>query len=103
MKSQTEVSFDISSRDATTIRKIARRARLIYLDNGTDRETLDISMDLIATHANGCPLRLDDMLAADDFNLMHDISGISRHLDRETGALMDHFRPRYSAPLSAAA
>lgn len=53
-------------------------------------------MDLCACHANGNPLRLADLLAADDLNFTHDITGIARHMDRETGQLRDLFSPRFS-------
>src|SRR3546814_19495088 len=60
-----------------------------------DRRGLE--MDLAECHANGNRLRLDDLAKADDFNLLHDVVGIHRHLDRETGKLMDHFVPRFTA------
>lgn len=60
-------------------------------------------MDLTAVHANGNPMRLADLLAADDFNFAHDIVGISRFLDRNTGRLTDCFSPRFSARELAAA
>jgi hypothetical protein len=92
-----EVSFKASAADLLTARKIARRARNLYLDAKIDRDAIDIQMDLIATHANGCPMDFDQLLAADDFNLMHDVGGIDRHLDRETGELTNCFRPRFAA------
>lgn len=97
-KSKTEVSFSCSEADRKTIRAIARRARDLYLEQRVDRPALDIDMDIVATHCNGNPLRLADLLAADDFNLLHDVSKIARHLDRDTGKLTDHFRPRFSQP-----
>ncbi|MGX1353394.1 hypothetical protein AB7M49_007015 [Bradyrhizobium elkanii] len=93
---QRGVSFSTSAKDAGLIRKIARRARDILLSLQIDREALDIRMDLAATHANGCPLDFERMLAADDFNLMHDIGGIARHLDRSTGKLDGRFSPRFT-------
>lgn len=89
------VSFDISPKDAATVRKIARRARDILLSIKIDRPAMDIAMDLTATHANGCPMDFDRMETADDFNLMHDVGGIARHLDRETGKLVGGFLPRF--------
>lgn len=56
-----------------------------------------VMMDLTAVHANGNPLRLKDMEAADITELAHDIYGIARHLDRDTGKLKDCFSPRFSA------
>lgn len=92
------LSFHATTADQLIIRKIAKRARELYLEHNVDRDRTDIAMDITATHANGCPLRLQDLLDADDFNFMHDVSGIARHLDRETGQLTDHFLPRFRVP-----
>lgn len=51
-------------------------------------------MDLTACHANGCPLDLEKMLTARDFDFAHDVLGISRHISRKTGRLKHHFFPR---------
>jgi hypothetical protein len=55
-------------------------------------------MDITACHLNGCKLDLAKLLAADDFNFAHDVLGIRRHIDRETGQLMNCFRPRFAKP-----
>lgn len=91
-----EVSFTVSRNDGRLISEIADRAWAVFKKNkirGTDRMSLE--MDVTAVHANGCPLRLFDLLEADDFNFAHDIFGIDRHLDRETGQLLNCFRPRF--------
>ncbi|WP_315833943.1 hypothetical protein [Bradyrhizobium prioriisuperbiae] len=93
-----EVSFDCPETERKIIRAISRRARDLYLENGVDRAALDIAMDITAVHCNGNPIRLNDLLAADDFNLLHDVSKIASHLDRETGKLSGFFRPRFSRP-----
>ena len=93
---RAECSFECPESDRKIIRKISRRARELYLSHEIDRDAIDIQMDVTATHCNGNPLRLADLLAADDFNFLHDISKIARHLDRETGKLTDCFRPRFS-------
>jgi hypothetical protein len=96
-KSKTpDVSFDCSEDDRRIARAIARRARDLLLDHSVDRPALDIDLDIVATHCNGNPLRLADLLGADDFNLLHDVSGIARHLNRDTGKLENFFRPRFS-------
>lgn len=59
---------------------------------------MSIHMDIIATHANGCPLRLLGLLEADAFNFTHDVCGIRRHLNRNTGKLENCFVPRYAMP-----
>jgi hypothetical protein len=95
-KTQAEISFDATPTERALVRKIARRARVIYLAARVDRSAADIEMDLVATHANGNPMDFEKLLDADDFNLMHDVGGIGRHLNRETGELEDFFSPRFS-------
>lgn len=90
-------SFNCSDADLRIIRQITTRSRNLLANMGVDRSSLDIQMDLVATNANGNPLRLADLLAADNTNLLHDVCGIAKHLDRNTGKLADGFRPRHSA------
>jgi hypothetical protein len=74
---------------------LERFERLIGADK-VDR--LSTMMDLEACHCNGCPLDLTGLLeAAGDADLVHDVAGISRHLNRQTGVLVNHFHPRYAA------
>lgn len=86
------------ARDAAmaTIQKIADRAVHVYADHDVRVERRDVLMDISAVHFGPQKLRLDDLLAADDFNFMHDVTGINRHLDHETFELRDSFRPRFS-------
>ena len=63
------------------------------VSKGFDR--MDTDMDVSAVHAI-TPLRLKELSETDDFNFFHDIGGIARHLNRETGELMNCFRPRFT-------
>ncbi len=65
------------------------------LHPGVDR--FHLRMDITVCHLNGCPLRLQDMLDGAMQDLSHDVAGIWRHLDRETGKLTGCFLPRYAA------
>jgi hypothetical protein len=56
----------------------------------------ELLMDLNATHSNGCPLKLQELLDAPDLDFFHDVAGITRHLDRKTGKLTNYFLPRYA-------
>jgi hypothetical protein len=73
---------------------------------GTPRgyKRMNLVMDLTAADGvNGNrPLDWDRLLSADDFNFMHDIAGISRHINRETGELEGHFLPRFTRKLTEA-
>lgn len=91
------VNFDCDEEDMKTIQKISKRAVKMLKDFGSKRNQLDIDMDITAAHCNGNPLRLKEFLEADDFNFIHDISGIGRHLNRDTGKLENCFLPRFSA------
>jgi len=94
-----KVSFKIGSREeARTISKIAQRAVAMAASAGVDYPFMDADMDVTACHSNGCPLRLDELLAADEGNFGHDVFGIRRHLNRKTGVLEDAFHPRFAQP-----
>lgn len=91
-------SFERTPHEGRVMRQIASRARNLELKyDGQPRKLVDWEMDIAATHANGCRLNLDALLAADDFNFAHDVFGICRHLDRDTGQLGGCFRPRLAA------
>ena len=92
----SQVSFEATKEEHSLILKIAKRASEICAKHGVAFDILDTQMDLAATHANGCPLDLARLLEADDFNLMHDVGGIYRHLNRDTGKLENHFLPRFA-------
>jgi len=90
------IKWDATQEEMEIIQKIAKRGfiRKLYAD------VLALSMDIAATHLNGCPLKLKEWLAADDFNFFHDIYGIYNHLDRKTGKLKNCFLPRFAIPKS---
>jgi hypothetical protein len=93
--------FTASRVETALIFKIIERFERIT-DKPADR--LSLSMDLDACHSNGCSLDLIALLfSASDFDLVHDVCGIQRHIDRETGKLGDCFLPRYTARHSLAA
>lgn len=93
------VNFATQRFEADVIRKIALRAWTLGKAHGIRLGSrTDIEMDISATHANGNPLRLEELLDADDFNLLHDVLGIRDHLNHTTGKLMNCFRPRFSEP-----
>ena len=101
------INWNASKRDYELASEIAKRALICAVEvEGPlsqqrsaefQRTTL---MDIIAVHANGCPLKLSELLTAPRFDFTHDVFGIRRHLNRETGQLQDCFLPRY-ANLSA--
>jgi len=65
--------------------------RLESIIGSVDR--MAVSMDIDACNMT-VPLDLKKLEAFDDLNFTHDIDGIQRHLDRETGELENCFLPR---------
>lgn len=95
-----DVSFRASDADNALIRKIATRAFKEAEEAGVSYRQTDAAMDLVACHANGCPLDLKKLLAANAGDFGHDVFGIRRFLDRRTGKLTQCFDPRCSLPES---
>lgn len=87
------VSFECSDEEYETASEIVSRA--IAEELAKKKEYMDRLMDIIATHANGCPLDMKRFLDADEFNFAHDFLGIVRYIDRKTGKMKDHFVPRF--------
>lgn len=90
------VSFSVNANDSVTIGRIVDRAVALYSQHNSKADRMALEMDMTACHANGCRLDLTGLLAADDFNFLHDVGGISRKIDRDTGRLTDCFRPRFA-------
>lgn len=90
------VKFDATPDEVKLVKQIVARA----IKDGKKRGSIilaeNLEMDLIATHANGCPMDFERLVNASDFDFWHDLSGIRAHLDRKTGNLSKHFYPRFS-------
>jgi hypothetical protein len=74
---------------------IADRALKALTDAGISTTKIDCFMDIRYVD-EVCPLRLDEMLDADDFNFAHDIFGIYSNFNRETKQLENEFVPRFA-------
>lgn len=98
------VSFSATGAERATIKAIVGRAvKMLHADGHKRVDRMSITMDITATHANGCVLDLARLLAADDFNFCHDVFGISQHIDRRTGKLLNFFSPRFAVRRAEAA
>ncbi len=78
-------------------RKIVEAITKRAVKAGIYSKRIDADMDISAVRAQ-IPLRLEDLLGADNFNFSHDMAGIRRHLDRSTGELTGFFLPRFAQP-----
>lgn len=84
---------------------LAANAALVGREHGRPLDLIDDQtaeargMDIIACHRNGRPLDLRRFAAAERAgDLIHDVEGIARNLDRTTGRLINRFVPRFSLP-----
>jgi len=74
--------------------KIAERAEAMYEELGMERpDRCTLLMDIEHAHAH-IPMDLSAMLTMPRTDFAHDIGGIQRHIDRQTGKLGDCFVPR---------
>lgn len=94
MAKANQVNWKTTDEDRQLINQIANRAIKDYAKHGVQLDKMTVTMDITACHLNGCPLDLKRLLSFDDFNFAHDISGISRHINRETGKIENFFLPR---------
>ncbi len=85
------LNWDTTREEMDLIRDIVKRARALL-----NTDFIDLAMDITACHLNGCPLDLAGLLAARDADFGHDVLGINRHINRETGQLEDCFCPRHA-------
>lgn len=93
----SEISFKIGNAERVLVENIAERARALDVKVNPDIKRTSLltwQMDIIACHANGCPLDLVKLAQFGDADFAHDVFGIARHLDRITGELKDCFCPR---------
>jgi len=97
------INFSVSKDEHVTIVEIADRAASMAKARNFDYPRVEAMMDVTAAHANGCPLKLNDLLAAEPFDFAHDVFGIRRHINRKTGQIEDCFVPRFARAQQAAA
>lgn len=94
---RVRVQFKATPQQRALILKIGARAVKLARDlTGSSVRLTDVMMDIEACISNGCPLDLVELLAADDLNFAHDVFGIHRHINRDTGKLENCFSPRFS-------
>jgi hypothetical protein len=72
--------------------------RFAGMTGNTRIDRVSLIMDLMAADGvNGNPaIDWTRLYSADDFNFAHDVGGIHRHMNRETGELGGCFLPRFT-------
>ena len=87
---------EITARDSDLVVRIAVRASCHKVVKDIGLKMPEIAMALVRCHVSACPLKLNDLLKADDENFLHDVLGIFKNLDQVNGTLMNSFLPRYA-------
>jgi hypothetical protein len=87
--------------DLRVIVKILERVEPLYEKvTGHSLDRLSAIMDISAAHEQH-PIDLPALLDAQDYDLVHDVFGIFRHMNRSTGRLEHGFAPRYSRRIAS--
>jgi hypothetical protein len=93
MRKSTHAIMQEKRQEIQLIMAIANRAaRTLNMPH----HSMTFSMDLELCHSKN-PLRLQEMLYSKDADLIHDVCGINKNLNHDTGKLENCFSPRYSA------
>lgn len=90
------INWTVSKTEHALIADIADRTTAMAQRNNINYDRITVEMDITAVHANGCPLRLEELLSAEPFDFSHDVFGIRKNLNRETGELEHCFLPRFA-------
>jgi hypothetical protein len=73
------------------------RIVLRYMQLKHSKKLQHLGMDITLCHMNGCELRLDKLLMSNEYDFTHDVEGISKHINRDTGKLEHLFWPRFAS------
>lgn len=90
------LNWNTTEDEQVRITLIAHRASALAKRMGVKYSVQDASMDITAVHCNDLKLDLAGLGGADEGNFGHDVFGIRRHINRDTGKLKDCFVPRYA-------
>lgn len=88
------IKFSATKKEMKFIERIVERALKIAKDHEVSCDKGSLLMDIEACHCNGVKLDLKKLLSFSNADFAHDVFGIRRHLDRDTGRLRNNFYPR---------
>ena len=91
------VKFSATKAEYQLIVAIAARAVKMAKKDKVSYDAQTCMMDLDAAHSNDTPLDFQKLLDFKDSDFGHDVYGIRRFLDRNTGKLGGFFVPRCAA------
>ena len=88
------MDWEIPKEEMDLCAAIANRALTTAKELNIKYDATTALMDIVGCHRNGCPLELQALLEAETFDFVHDVFGIRRHINRNTGHLENGFLPR---------
>lgn len=89
------VNLDVPSDVRALILRVAIRAEdEIFKKQNVKVDRLGLVMDLSAAYANNNKIDFHALLGFPEYDFAHDVTGIMRYLNRETGILEECFVPR---------
>lgn len=91
------VNFNSTNKEMKLIQRIVDRAMYMAKDLEVSCDKKSLVMDIEACHCNGTKLDLKKLMASKNSDFGHDVFGISRYIDRNTGKLKNNFYPRCAA------
>ena len=86
------VNFGMTKEELLLVKQIAERLIADLPDMEYNRQ--ELVMDFDAAYTSSGPFNLTRLLESPDTDFLHDVYGIRRHIDRETGELTGCFMPR---------
>lgn len=94
------ISFKVSAKDKVLINQIVGRLFRVGPNLASTHSREHWQMDITAVHANGTPLRLEDLLKASDIELFNELNLIDVNLDRDDnsptgGKLLNGVVPKF--------
>lgn len=93
LREATMLKWNQTEEESDLVSLIVKRAKTEFaIFRGY--ESIQIEMDITATHCNGCRLDLGKLLKSSGTDFLHDVHGIIHNLDRKTGRLKNQFLPR---------
>ena len=96
MKKEPKINFKCSPQDQALIGQILKRGMDMARDFNVKLDHVTLAMDIVACHCNGTPLKLLQMLMSDPSDFSHDLLGITRFIDRESGKMREGFKPHFA-------
>lgn len=98
-KQRATLNFNCSPNDMALIVKCGARCYdIVHNGHGVECDAMLQAMNLAAVHCNGRPMKLLQLLMADNSDFIRDMGNIHHFLNTETGKLPDSLKLIFEEP-----